>query len=83
MKIPQLFFLSANVVEHDEYTISVQGFRGLAFQSPLSGQWCSLRSGVTLTPLAGDEVVIIKKTPLRETWSRLLAWRFPNWHKAA
>lgn len=80
---PAIHYITANVVQYDEFTTYVDPFRGVAFVSPASGQWCDLRTGCTLAPFVGDEVVILSQRPVRDSWQPGLAARLPRWTASA
>lgn len=76
---PQLYYLTANVIEHDECCTSVSPYSGIAFQSPDDGHWVDLRSGTTICPCLGDSLAIFTQRPLSPTRQKRLEIKFPLW----
>lgn len=74
---PTLHYIVANVVQYDDFTTYVEPYRGIAFVSPESGHWCALRTGCTIAPCLGDEVIILSQRPVRESWQPGLHARLP------
>lgn len=73
-----LHHITANIIEHDEFSTSVYQFRGIAFRDPVTGHWCALRTGLVLAMCLGDEVNILRSRPVRDSWQVGLQVRLPN-----
>jgi hypothetical protein len=79
VKIPTIFFIRGRVVENYGFETSIFPYSGLAFQSPLSGEWCSLRTGCVLASYIGDEFHLGYSKPVRQAWQAGLQTHFPTW----
>jgi hypothetical protein len=79
VNLPAIFFVIGSVVEHYGFETAIAPYRGLAFRSPLSGEWCSLRTGCVLASYVGDEFHVHFSKPVRQAWQPGLQARFPRW----
>lgn len=76
-----LVYLRANFCVADNLTADVKYFRGIAFRSPVSGLWCSLRRGIVICPYPGQEVHVFAEVPVRSSWQPGLSARMPLWSR--
>jgi len=88
MNIPDIFYIEANVIIEEgaidapstgSFLTYVEPFRGLAFCSPLSHRWCSLRAGTVLAADPSDEVKIFKRKSLRASLACRMVRYLPMW----
>lgn len=71
-------YITASIVETDDWGVSIHPFRGIAFRDRETGHWCDLRTGCVVATCLGDELIIRASRPVRDTWQYGLLHRLPS-----